>query len=314
MRQLPKNKIITIAQLTILACAPLLFAGGGDLSLDTVDKIRMEFKTDSHTRAMYNSITNNEVRDLALNRDVLRGHNKIYSHKIKTKGVTNQKSSGRCWLFAGLNVMRPAIIKKYKLDEFEFSQNYLAFWDKMEKANLFLERIIGFAERDIMDRDMVIILKYPCQDGGDWEYVTYLIKKYGAVPKDIMPKTNSSSSTGAMNKVLSNKLRADAAKLRMMSKDGKSIEQLRAQKKNLPQDRIDKSARDGLLFASGLITGEALTGILLAIPIVLLVKRDITLPLWKDIPDSPVGKVAGIAILVGIAYWLYRTIASQKEN
>jgi len=236
MRQLPKNKIITIAQLTILACAPLLFAGGGDLSLDTVDKIRMEFKTDSHTRAMYNSITNNEVRDLALNRDVLRGHNKIYSHKIKTKGVTNQKSSGRCWLFAGLNVMRPAIIKKYKLDEFEFSQNYLAFWDKMEKANLFLERIIGFAERDIMDRDMVIILKYPCQDGGDWEYVTYLIKKYGAVPKDIMPKTNSSSSTGAMNKVLSNKLRADAAKLRMMSKDGKSIEQLRAQKKKMLAD------------------------------------------------------------------------------
>ena len=93
---------------------------------------------------IYNSITNKDIRDLALNREIVRNHDKLFSHKIDVKGITNQKSSGRCWLFAGLNSLRYAVIDKHKLDEFEFSQIYFTFWDKLEKSNTFLEYIIDF--------------------------------------------------------------------------------------------------------------------------------------------------------------------------
>jgi bleomycin hydrolase len=185
---------------------------------------------DTHTRAMYNSITNNDISSLALNREVLRRHNEIFSHKIETKGITNQKKSGRCWLFAGLNILRPKIIENNKLKSFEFSQNYLAFWDKLEKANCFLENIIEFADRDILDREMEFLLRNPIPDGGYWENVVNLIEKYGAVPQEIMPETNSSGNTNLMNDLISRKLRADAVKLRDMHKHKRSLSRLRTEK------------------------------------------------------------------------------------
>jgi bleomycin hydrolase len=185
---------------------------------------------DSHTRAMYNAITNSDISGLALNRNVLRQHNEIFSHKIEAKGITNQKKSGRCWLFAGLNVMRPVVIEKHNLKNFEFSQNYLAFWDKLEKANNFLERIIEFRDRGILDRQMEFLLRKPIPDGGYWENVVNLVEKYGVVPKEIMPETNSSGNTGLMNALISRKLRADAVKLRQMHEDDKPVKKLRAKK------------------------------------------------------------------------------------
>ena len=209
------------------ACA---FADSGGLSGEAIEKIRGSFEMDTHTRAMYNSITNNDISSLALNRDLLREHNELFSHKIKTKGITNQKSSGRCWLFAGLNVLRPVALEKYDLDEFELSQNYLAFWDKLEKANCFLENIIEFRKRDMMDREMEFILRKPIPDGGYWENVVNLVEKYGVAPSEIMPETNSSGNTRSMNALIGRKLRADAAKLRKMAKAKKSVKKLRAEK------------------------------------------------------------------------------------
>jgi bleomycin hydrolase len=150
MKRPSKLKIAFVAQLALILSASSLFAAEGALEPDTIDKIRSAFKMDSHTRAMYNSITNNDISSLALNRDVLRRHNEIFSHKIETKGITNQNKSGRCWLFAGLNILRPIIIEKHNLESFEFSQNYLAFWDKLEKANCFLEHIIEFRDPGIL--------------------------------------------------------------------------------------------------------------------------------------------------------------------
>jgi bleomycin hydrolase len=179
---------------------------------------------------MYNAITNNDINDLALNRDILHRHNDVFSHKIKAKGVTDQRSSGRCWLFAGLNIMRPAVIEKYKLSSFEFSQNYLAFWDKMEKANCFLEQMIEFRDRDPLDREMEILLRSPFPDGGWWQYVVDLIEKYGVVPKEVMPETRSSENTRMMNRLISLKLRSEAVRLRNMNEEGKSVDELRAEK------------------------------------------------------------------------------------
>ena len=217
--------------LAVMMVGSCVFAAdSGGLSGGAIEKIRGSFEMDGHTRAMYNSITNNDISSLALNRDIIREHNELFSHKIKTKGITNQKSSGRCWLFAGLNVLRPVVLEKLNLKEFELSQNYLAFWDKLEKANCFLENIIEFRKRDMMDREMEFILRNPIPDGGYWENVVNLVEKYGVVPSEIMPETNSSGSTRSMNKLIGRKLRSDAAKLRGMAKAKKSVKKLRAEK------------------------------------------------------------------------------------
>ena len=219
-----------ITAVLLFACSLPVMSGEGGLSADNIAKIRASFEMDRYNRAMYNAVTNNNLSKLALNRDILREHNEIYSHKIKTKGITNQKSSGRCWLFASLNLFRPVVIDKYKLDNFEFSQSYLAFWDKMEKANTFLEFVIEMRDRDTFDRDLTEILRHPIGDGGYWSYTVELIKKYGAVPAEIMPETNSSGNTGEMNSILERKLRAGAAAMRKMHVAGKPVKELRAEK------------------------------------------------------------------------------------
>ncbi len=220
------------AVMLLLFVSPLL-ADDRALTADLIEQVRTSFDMDMHTRAMYNAITNNDIRDLALNRDILHDHNDVFSHKIKARGITDQKSSGRCWLFAGLNIMRPTVIEKYKLGDFEFSQNYLAFWDKMEKANCFLEQIIEFRDSDPLEREMEILLRDPFPDGGWWQYVVDLIEKYGVVPKEIMPETRSSENTGMMNSLIGTKLRVDAVKLRTMYQQGKPLEELRSEKERM---------------------------------------------------------------------------------
>jgi len=236
MKYSSKIKIVFITQTLLSLTTSCLYANEGTLTPETIDQIRSSFEMDAHTRAMYNSITNTDITNLAINRDILRRHNDIFSHKIEAKGITNQKKSGRCWLFAGLNVLRPMVIEKHNLKSFELSQNYLAFWDKLEKANSFLEHIIEFRDRDILDREMEFILRKPIPDGGYWENVVNLVEKYGAVPLEIMPETNSSGNTGLMNNLISRKLRADAVKLRQMHEDDKPITKLHARKAKMLAD------------------------------------------------------------------------------
>ncbi|HEX41899.1 MAG TPA: hypothetical protein ENN81_07540, partial [Phycisphaerales bacterium] len=226
-------KHLTVTFIVVLFVAADGSAAPGTLSDKDIERMQSSLKMDPQMRAMYNALTNTDISSLALNREIVRGHNELYSHKIEVKGITNQKSSGRCWLFAGLNVIRPKVIDKHKLKGFEFSQTYLAFWDKMEKANVTLELIIEMRDRDLMDREMEFVLRHPCDDGGYWESVVNLIEKYGAVPQGVMPETNSSSSTGLMNSLLSRKLRADAVKLREMHAAGEPLKKLRAAKKKM---------------------------------------------------------------------------------
>lgn len=232
-----KRKLTSIEMLVVQFAVMLLGCGAiaadGGLSAELIGQIRSSFKMDPHARAMYNAITNNDIQTLALSREMVRQHNEIFSHKIDVKGVTNQKSSGRCWLFAGLNNLRQAVIKKHNLEKFEFSQNYLTFWDKLEKANTFLERIIELRQRDLLDREMELLLREPAPDGGYWESVVNLVQKYGIVPKEVMPETHSSENTRLMNRILDQKLRVDAAKLRELFQRGKSAPELRAEKERM---------------------------------------------------------------------------------
>ena len=119
---------------------------------------------------------------------------------------------------------------KHKLGKFELSENYLAFWDKLEKANCFLEDIIELADRDPLDRDVQTVLTEGRQDGGLWDYVPALTKKYGVVPQEVMPETHSSSNTAQMNRVLRDRLKVEAVRLRKLKREGKSLAELRAEK------------------------------------------------------------------------------------
>jgi bleomycin hydrolase len=211
-------------------------AGKGGLAPDIIQQVRQSFEIDASTRALMNALTNNDIKKLAVNREKYVAHDNLFNHKIKTKGVTNQKSSGRCWLFAALNVMRPKVIEKYKLKEFEFSQSYLFFWDKFEKANLFLELIIETRDRDPLDRELEMILKSPFPDGGLWIYTVELTEKYGAVPKSVMPESHQTSNTGMMDRLISRKLRQEASILREMSQKGAAISELRARKVEMLKD------------------------------------------------------------------------------
>lgn len=144
-----------------------------------------------------------------------------FSNEIKTLPVTYQKQSGRCWIFAGLNLLREIIASKYDLKDFELSQNYTAFYDKLEKINYFIEIMDDFLEVDQDDRTLQHILKTGIQDGGQWDMFVSLIEKYGVVPKESMVETSSSSSTAFMNKLINVKLRLYAADARRLKHAGK---------------------------------------------------------------------------------------------
>jgi len=204
--------------------------GQGSLTQDIIDEIRNSGKLDSTEQVIMNALTNSRLSDLIINRDFLTKHTDYFSHTIETKGITDQERSGRCWLFAGLNVLRPKVIKKFKLADFEFSQSYLFLWDKMEKANTFLEHIIAMADRDLYDRELEIILKRPVSDGGYWSYVVNLINKYGVVPKDVMPEAYHTRNSWVMTSLLALQLRKNAIELRKMAANSGSISELRKRK------------------------------------------------------------------------------------
>ncbi len=207
-----------------------------DLDPTVIQELKGSLKMDATNRALMNAITNNSVKSLALNREMVNQYNDVFNVKTDAKGITDQKSTGRCWMFAGLNIMRPAAMKKFNLESFEFSQSYLFFWDKLEKANLVLEAVIQNRNKPIDDRELQTLLKDPVADGGWWNYVVDLIGKYGVVPKDVMPETVNSSKSAMMDKALGTLVREDAANLRNMAAQGKSVSELRERKVEMLKD------------------------------------------------------------------------------
>lgn len=222
--------------LAVFFAAAFLFGAEIDqtgISPAFADFLRMTVKLTPTDTALMNAVSANQLTNLVLNREFLKVHNDYFSNKIETKGITDQMSSGRCWLFAGLNALRQRVIKKYKLEDFEFSQSYLFFWDKMEKANFFLEYVIHNIDRDPFDREFSEIIDGVVSDGGYWSWVVELIGKYGVVPQDAMPETYNSSNSWPMTAVLREVLRTAAAGMQNMSKKGADSLTLRDEKFNV---------------------------------------------------------------------------------
>lgn len=161
-----------------------------------------------------NAVTSSGIAAAARNPQVAALGTTTFDIQLEQGEITNQKRSGRCWMFASLNTMRYRIMKKLGLKTFELSQAYPLFWDKYERSNWFFENIIATADQPLTDREIAYLLSDPLCDGGQWDMFRSLVKKYGVVPKEAMPETFHSSNTGTMNQYLTRYLRAGAKRLR----------------------------------------------------------------------------------------------------
>src|ERR1700761_6328591 len=205
----------------------------GTLTVAELERLQKDFSANPIYRLAQNAVTRVTVDDVAINREIVASIDHSLSTTLDDWKVTNQERSGRCWLFAGLNLLRVGVMRETGLKDFEFSQNYVTFWDKLERANYLLQAIIETAGRDIDDRTVAFLLESAASDGGQWNMFAALVAKHGLVPKGYMPETQSSSDTGRMNAILRYQLRRGARTVRAATADG--LEAARAAKAEIMQ-------------------------------------------------------------------------------
>ena len=202
----------------------------GGISAELLEEISKSYEHDADDRAIRNALAGTSIATLAINAENASMIDTHFSDRVRTKGITDQKSSGRCWLFTGLNVLRAKMIDKYELPGMEFSQNYLFFYDQLEKANLFLQGVIDTKDLPFEDRKVDWLFSNPLSDGGQFTGVSNLIVKYGVVPAEAMPETFQSDNTSQMATLLKLKLREDGLALRDAAASGASAKKLQKMK------------------------------------------------------------------------------------
>lgn len=208
------KNLLTMA---LLSCSAMMSAQS--LTPELVERFAKENKIEGTERVIRNALAAGPVSNIALNQDNQTEKDTYFSHSVPSKGITDQQSSGRCWLFTGLNVMRSKMIREQELATgMEFSQNYLFFYDQLEKANLFLQAIIDTRKQPMDDRTVNWLFTNPLSDGGTFTGVADLVAKYGIVPKGVMPETYASNNTSQFTTFLKRKLREDALILRANAK------------------------------------------------------------------------------------------------
>lgn len=206
------------------------------LDFDFTERLYANYLANPSLQATENAVSHNgllkslETRQSAIDNDY------VFSIDLTKDAVSNQKASGRCWMFAALNTFRHKLISDFKLENFELSQAHTFFWDKYEKSNWFLEQIIATADQEIGSRKVKFLLDTPQQDGGQWDMVVSLFEKYGVVPKSVYPESISSSASRELNQYLNKLLRQDAQILRDLLSKGASPEEVQTQKENLLQE------------------------------------------------------------------------------
>jgi bleomycin hydrolase len=278
----------------------------GALSARDLELLRKDFSASPAYRLAQNAVTRVAVDDVAIDREIVNSTDHSLSTLLDDWKVTDQQRSGRCWLFAGLNLLRVGAMKKMGLKEFEFSQNYAMFWDKIERANYFLEAVIETADRDVDDRTVAFLLDSVADDGGQWNMFVAIVSKYGLVPKALMPETHSSGNTGGMNSVLRNLLRQGARSVREASARG--ADAARAEKAEIlrviyrvlcihlgtPPDRIDWqwSDKERQFHRDGVLTPLEFAAKYLELPI-----SDYVCLVHDPRPSSPAGRTFTVEYL-----------------
>jgi bleomycin hydrolase len=223
-----KNIVLSIVVL-MFSCSVFAQNGQGGLTTNDLNKIKKAYqKEGSVNKALSKVIANNDIRKLAINPNNKLNVNGEFSHKVINKGITDQKQSGRCWMFSGFNVLRNEMIRNYNLGAFELSQNYLFFYDQLEKSNLFLSLIIKHKDEELTSKNNEWLLKNVLSDGGTFCGVMDLVTKYGVVPSTVVPETYNSNNTSRIDNLITLKLKEDALELRSMKSnwENRKIEML----------------------------------------------------------------------------------------
>ena len=210
------KKLLTIASALLCVVAS---AQNGGISPSMLEQISKGWQGTPADKALRNAIGQTPLNTLAINSENGAMIDTSFSDRVETTGITDQKSSGRCWLFSGLNVLRAAAIKQWGLGSFQFSQNYCFFWDQLEKSNLFLQAVIDTRDKPFDDREVDWLFSNPIGDGGTFTGVANLVTKYGLVPSSVMPESAVANSTAQMRSHLSTLLRQDGLKLRSIASE-----------------------------------------------------------------------------------------------
>ena len=186
-----------------------------------LQNLEKKYSQNDKARVVRNALTSNDISTISNVLEAQEANPRYFSIDLAKLPVTNQMASGRCWIFSALNVMRETIGKKFDIKEFELSQNFVAFYDKLEKANWFMECVLQEIDNPVGSPENRFLLDWAVGDGGQWNMLASLIKKYGICPKTAMPETYQSSHTRTMNGILNQRLRRFAADARKASAEGR---------------------------------------------------------------------------------------------
>ena len=226
-----RKNILLLGTLLLVSSAATAQTRNGGISAQMLAQIEKGQKSGSSDKALFNAIANNNIDDLVKNRANAGPVDSHFSVETPSQSIHNQKSSGRCWMFSGMNVLRANFAKAHADSlAVEFSQDYLFFYDQLEKANLMLQGVLDNAKKPIDDPKVQFFFKNPLNDGGTFCGVADLAEKYGLVPMSVMPETFSSENTSKMSRLVASKLREYGLELRRMAADGKSAKQIEARK------------------------------------------------------------------------------------
>lgn len=280
-----------------------------DTTLDAaaLEAMRKDFSASPTYRLTQNAVTRVALADVALDREVVNTTDHAISTLLDDWKVTNQQHSGRCWLFAGLNLLRVGAMQAMNLKDFEFSQNWMMFWDKLERANYFLEAIIETADRDLDERTVARLLDTPAEDGGQWNMFVALVRKHGLVPKPFMPETKSCADTREMNQILRSLLRQGAKTLRAATAGG-GVGAARAEKAEIlrvvhrvlcihlgtPPEQFDWqwTDKDRVFHRDGVLTPQEFAARYVALPL-----ADYVCLVHDPRPSSPIGRTFTVEYL-----------------
>ncbi len=207
-----------------------------DLTSKMVEELKKEFHSRKDAEIIARAIQKNGIKAASEDPMASERLHRAFSYEIKTGKPTNQRHSGRCWSFAALNTLRHKFATKYKFKDFELSQNYLFFWDRIERANMFFQKIIATADKPLHDRTVDFYLSFALNDGGQWANAASIIEKYGVVPEYVMPDTHNTKDTSDMAEVFDSLMRKDAIELRAMVQTDASATELQEAQERMMGD------------------------------------------------------------------------------
>ncbi|MQB60437.1 C1 family peptidase [Limosilactobacillus reuteri] len=207
-----------------------------DLTSKMVEKLKKEFHSRKDAEIIARAIQKNGIKAASEDPTASERLHRAFSYEIKTGKPTNQRHSGRCWSFAALNTLRHKFATKYKFKDFELSQNYLFFWDRIERANMFFQKIIATSDKPLHDRTVDFYLSFALNDGGQWANAASIIEKYGVVPEYVMPDTHNTKDTSDVAEVFDSLMRKDAIELRAMVQTNASATELQEAQERMMGD------------------------------------------------------------------------------